>query len=497
MRPILFSNQYTALGITFYEKTNPVPVVNPTLIKFNESLARELGLSVDPSDTINTAALFSGNRISEGAEPLAMVYAGHQFGQFNPQLGDGRAILLGEIKSPNGDLFGIQLKGSGRTLYSRNGDGRAALGPVLREYLLSEAMQKLGVPTTRALAVVTTGEDVERKQLLPGGIITRIATSFVRVGTFQYFASKGDAKSIQKLADHVIEHNFPQIRESNNPYVAFFQAVVHRQASLIAQWMQLGFIHGVMNTDNMSITGETIDYGPCAFMDAYDHNRVYSYIDSNGRYAYNNQPSIGLWNLTRLAETLLPLFAESADAAVKIAENILETFIETYENNWLAGMRAKCGLTDNVDQIIKDDDKALIEDLFNTMAENNADFTQTFFFLSRLSAHTEKDDRDIRGLFDNQTHFDDWAVKWRKRFSAEGLNEKEGQTRMQAVNPVYIPRNHQVEAAIRAAEDHDDFSVFHDLYEVLQNPYVQQEGKGNYQLPPEPDEEVKHTFCGT
>jgi uncharacterized protein YdiU (UPF0061 family) len=333
--------------------------------------------------------------------------------------------------------------------------------------------------------------------LLPGGIITRIATSFVRVGTFQYFAAKGDVESIQKLADYVITHNYPQVREAKNPYVAFLKAVVDRQASLIAQWMQLGFIHGVMNTDNMSIAGETIDYGPCAFMDAYHHDRVYSFIDREGRYAYRNQPSIGLWNLTRLAETLLPLLAEDADAAVDVAKEVLSTFIESYENNWLAGMRAKCGLSDTVDKTILDDDKALIEELLSTMEDNNADFVQTFFYLSRLSARTSDTDGDIRNLFDSPAQFDDWAVKWRKRLDAQVISDIERQTKMQWVNPVYIPRNHQIEAAIRAAEDHNDFSVFHDLHEVLQNPYVLQEGKERYQLPPQPDEEITQTFCGT
>lgn len=509
MKQIPFSNQYVNLGDKFYVKTRPVPVANPTLIKFNENLARELGMSAEPLHSTDAAAFFSGNRIPDGAEPLAMAYAGHQFGHFNPQLGDGRAILLGEIKNPEGTSLGLQLKGSGVTHYSRNGDGRAALGPVLREYLVSEAMQKLGVPTTRALAVVTTGEDVERERLLPGGVITRIASSYVRVGTFQHFSAKGNQAAVQKLTDHVIEHNYPRARGADNLYVAFLKSVVDRQASLIAQWMQLGFIHGVMNTDNMSIAGETIDYGPCAFMDTYDHDRVFSSIDRGGRYAYNNQPAIGLWNLTRLAETLLPLLAKDTDTAVEVAQDVLKTYIETYENNWLVGMRAKCGLTENINKALQDDDKALIEELFNTMAENNADFTQTFFFLSRLPAQapaqvseqtaepTLKENSDIRRLFDNPTHFDDWAIKWRKRLGAETRNDKERQTKMQAVNPVYIPRNHQIEAAIRAAEDHDDFSVFHDLHEVLQNPFVLQEGKDIYQLPPEPDEEVKQTFCGT
>ncbi len=474
-------------------------MVSPALIKLNESLVEALGLSNADLNSTDGAALFSGNLIPDGAEPLAMAYAGHQFGHFNPQLGDGRAILLGEIVSPTGISFDMQLKGSGRTVYSRNGDGRAALGPVLREYLVSEAMAKLGVPTTRALAAVTTGEEVARERLLPGGIITRIATSFVRVGTFQYFSAKGDIEAIQKLADYVIERNYPLAAEADNPYVALLKAIVDRQAALIAQWMQLGFIHGVMNTDNMSVAGETIDYGPCAFMDAYDHDRVFSSIDRGGRYAYSNQPSIGLWNLTRLAETLLPLLAEDSEAAVDAAQDVLKTYAESYQHSWLTGMRAKCGLFTPTDKIKPADDKRLIEELLNIMSENNADFTLMFFYLSRLLAaeKTVEHDGDCRNLFDNTAQFDDWAIKWRKRLREETQSNAERQAKMQAVNPVYIPRNHQIEAAIRAAEDDADFSVFYDLYDVLQNPYELQLEKHSYMRPPNPEEVVRQTFCGT
>ena len=494
MNSIPFKNQYIHLGEAFYVKTNPSPVANPTLIKFNEALARSLALS---SPTVDECAdIFSGNLIPEGAEPLAMAYAGHQFGGFNPQLGDGRAILLGEITSPAGASVCLQLKGSGQTFYSRNGDGRAALGPVLREYLVSEAMHKLGVPTTRALAAVSTGEEVARERLLPGGVLTRAASSFVRVGTFEYFSARGDVASIKKLADYVIERNYPEARQSENIYTALLQAVVDRQAALIARWMQLGFIHGVMNTDNMSIAGETIDYGPCAFMDGYEHNKVLSYVDRDGRYAYSNQPSIGLWNLTRFAETLLPLLDEKTETAVDIAKTILNSYAESYQKNWLSGMHAKCGLLNGSEQSDLDD-KKLIEELFDLMAENNADFTLVFFQLSRLSSQKTEQDNDLCNLFDKPSQADDWLVKWRERLSSDSQSDEQRQATMQVVNPVYIPRNHQIEAAIRAAEDRGDFSVFHELHEVLQNPYVQQQGKDRYMRPAEPHEEVKQTFCGT
>lgn len=497
MNQIPFSNRYVALGEKFYVKTRPAPVSSPTLIKFNEALAEGMGFSVSGLSTRDGAALFAGNLVPGAAEPLAMAYAGHQFGNFVPQLGDGRAILLGDLVTPDGVCCDVHLKGSGRTFYSRNGDGRAALGPVLREYLVSEAMARLGVPTTRALAAVTTGEEVARERLLPGGIITRVASSFVRVGTFQYFSARGDLESLTKLADYVIERNYPQACEVAQPYVALLQAVVDSQAVLIARWMQAGFIHGVMNTDNMSIAGETIDYGPCAFMDAYDHNRVYSSIDRHGRYAYNNQPAIGLWNLTRLAETLLPLLAEDPDAAVETAQAVLGTYAATYQHEWLAAMRAKCGLTPVADESTLAGDKNLIEALFDTMAANNADFTLVFFYLSQITAAPSARDSALRELFDEPAAFDVWADKWRARLGMEIISDEQRQARMQAVNPVYIPRNHQIEAAIRAAEDHGDLSVFHALHEVLQSPFLRQQGNDRYMLPPEPDEVVKQTFCGT
>jgi uncharacterized protein YdiU (UPF0061 family) len=489
---VLFNNRYARLGEDFFVKTRPVPVNNPGLIIFNNDLGDELGLSDTDLNSPDAVSFFAGNIVPDGAEPLAMAYSGHQFGHFNPQLGDGRAILLGQVTGSQGGLYDIHMKGTGQTAFSRNGDGRAALGPVLREYLVSEAMFKLGVPTTRALAAATTGEEVAREQLIPGGVITRVARSFVRVGTFQYFMSRNDVDGITRLADYVIEQNYAHARSSSNPYLGLLDAVIDRQAVLIAKWMQFGFIHGVMNTDNMSIAGETIDYGPCAFMDHYAHDQVYSSIDRRGRYAYNNQPSIGLWNLTRFAETLLPLLADDTDAAVEIAQEALKRYVGLYEDYWLEGMRKKTGLITP-----EEGDKALIDELLDIMAVNNTDFTLTFYYLSKMGSNLSGHDKDVWELFDNPEQFETWAIKWRERLQKQDVEEDVRKAKMLAVNPVYIPRNHQIEAAIRAAEDHNDFSVFHNLHDVLQKPYELKLGKDAYMLPPEPGEVVHQTFCGT
>ncbi len=493
MKPTPFDNSYLHLGSEFYQKIGPTPVANPTLIRFNESLAEALGIAGTELGRGDCVDCFAGNRIPEGAEPLAMVYAGHQFGGFNPRLGDGRAILLGEVVAPSGQRYDIQLKGSGRTRFSRNGDGRSALGPVLREYLVSEAMAALGVPTTRALAAVSSGETVRREGFVPGGILTRISGSLIRVGTFEYFRNRGDAASIKKLADYVIQRSYPEIADSDNRYLALLDAIVDRQARLIARWMQLGFIHGVMNTDNMSIAGETIDYGPCAFMDGFNWRQVYSSIDHQGRYAYANQPPIALWNLTRLAETLLPLLMENDDdaqAAIKLAETSLERFRDLYHGYWLTGMREKLGLA-----TAREEDEALINDLLDLMESRNADYTLTFHYLSRL---LDPDSEEVLStLFGNANELDQWLTRWRSRLQAENASDRQRQLQMQATNPVYIPRNHQIEAAIRAAEDQADFSLFHALHEVLQKPFDMQPGKSRYMQPPRPEEVVHQTFCGT
>jgi len=492
LKPIPFNNTYVNLGTNFYVRTAPSPVANPALVVFNHALSDALGLSDTCLSSAEGTAILAGNRVPEGAEPLAMAYAGHQFGNFVPQLGDGRALLLGQVAGAGGVQHDIHLKGSGRTAFSRGGDGRAALGPVLREYLVSEAMAKLGVPTTRALAAVTTGEQVARQELFPGGVITRTARSFVRVGTFEFFASRNDQAAVTRLADYVIEQHYPGCREASNPYLDLLEAVIQRQAELIAQWMQVGFIHGVMNTDNMSIAGETIDYGPCAFMDHYAHDQVYSSIDRHGRYAYSNQPAIGLWNLTRLAETLLPLLADEPEAAVEAAQTVLQAYAGHYERHWLDGMRAKTGL-----QTHDDNDKALIDELFEVMAASRADFTLTFYYLSMLQLDSPEQDSNVRALFGAPEAFDHWVRQWRGRLRKEGSDDATRQARMQAFNPVYIPRNHRIEAAIRAAEDHGDFSVFHELHAVLQNPWQRQPARDAYLLPPEPHEVVQQTFCGT
>ena len=496
---IQFDNSYARLPEDFYSQTNPTPVAKPELIKFNTKLAEELGITDITSDGLEALQILAGNEIAEGSEPISMAYAGHQFGGFSPRLGDGRAVLLGEIITPDNIRYDFQLKGSGPTPWSRGGDGRSALGPVLREYLVSEAMAKLGVPTTRALAAVTTGEEVARNTLVPGGILTRIAKGFVRVGTFQYFSSQGNQEAIKRLADYEIERHYPDAKNADNPYVAFFEAVVDAQAKLIAKWMSLGFIHGVMNTDNMSIAGETIDYGPCAFMDEFSHDRLYSSIDHQARYAYGNQPKIGQWNLVRLAETLLPLFVskqidetreatdDEAQAVVKIAEDVLSRYSDLYHQYWLENMSKKLGLSEE-----QEGDKELVNDLLNIMQSHQADFTLTFFYLSQ-----EGQLRQARALFASPEAFDEWTVKWQDRLQQESSNEKKYSAIMQAVNPAYIPRNHQIEAAIRAAEDHNDFSVFHALHEVLEKPFELQAGKEAYMLPPKPEEVVQQTFCGT
>ena len=435
-----FQNTYAALPANFFARVAPTPVASPRLIKLNRPLAVHLGLDPERLSSPEGAEILAGQRVPDGADPIAMAYAGHQFGHFVPQLGDGRAILLGEVIDADGVRRDIQLKGSGPTPFSRRGDGRAALGPVLREYIVSEAMAALGIPTTRSLAAVVTGENVMRETPLPGAVLTRVASSHIRVGTFQFFAARGDTEGVRRLADHVIARHYPQAADAERPYHALLEAVIARQAELVARWLLVGFIHGVMNTDNSSISGETIDYGPCAFMDHYDPATVFSSIDEQGRYAYANQPRIALWNLTRFAECLLPLFSDDQEKAVAEAQSILGDFAENFSTAYQAGLRSKIGLF-----TARDDDPALVQDLLDAMAKNQADFTLTFRRLSDAALGPDGD-AEVRQLFADPTAYDDWAVRWRQRISGEPQAAAERQAAMRAVNPAFIPSNHRVEA---------------------------------------------------
>jgi serine/tyrosine/threonine adenylyltransferase len=487
-----FDNSYARLPERFFARLRPTPVAAPRLVRLNRKLAQKLGLDPDRFFSPEGVAILAGNAVPKLAEPLAMAYAGHQFGTFVPQLGDGRAILLGEVVDRDGLRRDIQLKGSGPTPFSRNGDGRAALGPVLREYIISEAMNALAIPTTRSLAVVTTGQTVRREVALPGAVLTRVALSHVRVGTFQFFAARGDVEALARLADYVIARHYPEAARAKSPYQALLELVIGGQAELIAKWLLVGFIHGVMNTDNMSIAGETIDYGPCAFMDTYDPAAVYSSIDSFGRYAYGNQPRIAQWNLARLAETLLPLLAEKQEAAVEMANEALAKFASRFETAHAKGLRRKLGLFQE-----RAGDMPLARDLLERMARNGADFTLTF---RRLSDAAVSPDRDqvVRSLFTDPSAYDDWASMWRRRLADDG--EESGERRalaMRAVNPAFIPRNHRVEEALSAAVNHADLSVFDNLLTVLARPYDDQPDHKLYAEPPRPDQVVRQTFCGT
>jgi uncharacterized protein YdiU (UPF0061 family) len=484
-------SSYASLPERFFARVAPTPVAEPHLVKFNETLAAELSLEAAGVDAEVPAGVYSGNTLPAGTMPIAMAYAGHQFGHFVPQLGDGRAILLGEMRDRAGVRRDIQLKGCGRTPYSRSGDGRAALGPMLREYLVSEAMHALGIPTTRALAVVTTGEFVRREQALPGAILTRVAASHVRVGTFEYFAARGDVAGIQILADYVIERHFPQIARHQTPYLALLAEVVSRQASLIAGWMHVGFIHGVMNTDNMAVSGETIDFGPCAFVDAFDPAAVFSSIDERGRYAYGNQPHAAAWNLARFAETLLPLIDTNLQRAIELASEAISSFAALYADYWLCGMRRKLGLSTN-----EEEDRALADDLLDAMHRNQADFTLTFRALCDAAAEPQ-DDAQIRALFGNARDYDQWAQRWRARLARESMAPMARAEAMRRVNPAYIPRNHRIEQLIAAALERGDFAPFEELSAVLSQPYRAQAGFEAYAEPPQPNERVLQTFCGT
>ncbi len=484
-------NTYTALPEGFFARVAPTPVAAPRLVKLNRPLAVKLGLDPDRLASPEGVEILAGKRVPEGAEPIAMAYAGHQFGQFVPQLGDGRAILLGEVIDADGIRRDIQLKGSGPTPFSRRGDGRAALGPVLREYIVSEAMAALGIPTTRSLAAVMSGENVFRETALPGAVLTRVASSHIRVGTFQFFAARGDTEGVRRLADHVIARHYPEVARAERPYHALLESVIARQAELVARWLLVGFIHGVMNTDNTSVSGETIDYGPCAFMDHYDPAAVFSSIDEMGRYAYANQPRIALWNLTRLAECLLPLLCDDKDKAIEQAQLILGGFIAKFSAAYQSGLRQKAGLFTE-----REGDEALLQDLLDAMAKNQADFTLTFRALCEAAEDASHDGR-VRELFADPDAYDQWAARWRLRIGDDPQTPTERESRMRAINPAFIPRNHRIEAVIEAAVSRDDFAPFEKLLTVLSKPYDDQPDFAEFAKPPEPDQRVLRTFCGT
>ena len=478
-----FDNSYSKLPELFFKRQEPEKVSVPKLIILNRPLAISIGLNPDLLESENQVAVFAGNNMPEGAMPLAQAYAGHQFGYFN-KLGDGRALLLGEQITPNGERFDVQLKGSGRTPYSRGGDGLAALGPMLREYIISEAMYGLGIPTTRSLAVVTTGDIVVREKLLPGAVLTRIAASHIRVGTFQYAAKWGSIEELKALADYTLKRHFLVNGERENTYRFLLEEVIKRQASLIAKWQMIGFIHGVMNTDNVAVSGETIDYGPCAFMDVYDPATVFSSIDREGRYAYVNQPYIGAWNLARFAETLLPLLHENRENAIEIAENALEGFTKVYENEWISGMRRKLGIFNEEER-----DESLIKDLLSIMYENQADFTNTFRALTI-------------GKFVNMPMFEtnsfiEWHNLWQERLKRQKESKEDIYKLMKSSNPAVIPRNHRVEEALEAAQSHGDYTLTEKLIKVLSNPFEYSLVQEEYSVLPEKTSCGYRTFCGT
>lgn len=474
-----WDHSYVRLPELFFVRTRPLPVREPRLVVINRSLAASLGLDADVLE--KNPALFTGNNLPLGSEPIAQAYAGHQFGHFTG-LGDGRAILLGEHITPEGRRFDIQLKGSGRTPFSRGGDGRAALGPMLREYIISEAMHALGIPTTRSLAVATTGEEVMRTEILLGAVLTRVASSHIRVGTFQWAAAHEDRAALRSLADYTRQRHFPELENPDSLDLTFFQAVMDRQAALVAKWLHVGFIHGVMNTDNMALSGETIDYGPCAFMDVYDPNTVFSSIDRRGRYAYGNQAAITRWNLTRLAETLIPLLHDDEETAVEIANHALAGFEDLFENYWLGGMRSKLGIFN-----AEDDDHALVQSLLDWMHENQMDFTNTFRALSDVAT------MDTPAFAD--AAFIVWHEKWSARLARQTQSYHEAAELMRANNPSVIPRNHKVEEALAAAVESGDYITMQRLLAVLSRPY-DANVLSEYTTPPCGNTDYQ-TFCGT
>ncbi|MDP5151258.1 protein adenylyltransferase SelO [Rheinheimera baltica] len=486
-----FSVQHSLaeLGQPFSTACLPTPVAAPQWLAFNVELATQLSLPEQYWRSDEGLAVFSGNVVADWANPVAHAYAGHQFGHFVPQLGDGRALLFAEVIAIDEQRYDIQLKGAGRTPYSRGGDGRAPLGPVLREYLVSEAMYALGVPTTRALAAVLTGDWLQRDKAEPGAIITRIAKSHIRIGSFQFIAAKGDIAQLKTFADYVIKRHYPESAAAENPYLTLLTSVITAQAQLIAKWMSIGFIHGVMNTDNMSIAGETIDYGPCAFMDAFNPAQVYSYIDRQGRYAWGNQPKMASWNLTRFAETLLPLLSAEPEQAIELATAALLQFNAENEAAFLQLMGEKIGL-----KSATKDDEVLIRDLLNLMSANSTDFSQTFRLLSLSVANTTQ---GAAQLFADSSNWQQWANRWQTRLATQGLALNKVQQQMDATNPALIPRNHQIAKAIELANTEGDLSLFNRLHKALQTPFTLSGENADLAQPPMPEQCISNTFCGT
>lgn len=472
-------NSYTHLPETLFKAVDPTPVDAPRLVVFNDSLAKSLGLD---GENLQTETL-AGNHIPDGAYPIAQAYAGHQFGNFT-MLGDGRAVMLGEQVTPSGERFDIQLKGSGRTPFSRGGDGRATLGPMLREYIISEAMHALGIPTNRSLSVVTTGESVMRERELPGAVLTRVASSHLRIGTFEYVSKWGTLEELRSLADYAIQRHYPEIEDNEDRFLHLFEKMMDQQASLIAKWQMVGFIHGVMNTDNMTISGETIDYGPCAFMDEYDPATVFSSIDVQGRYAYQNQPPIGQWNLARFAEAILPLLHDDQDHAVDLARETHAKYEELYFHYWVKGMREKLGIMNEEEQ-----DRTLIDELLQIMHDHRADFTNTF----RALTLGKPEETNMLGSLEFQA----WYEKWQARLSRQEESEATVYEVMKKTNPAIIPRNHRVEEALEAAVNQGDYSVMERLMNALSDPYAYSEKQEAYTTLPEPTGRPYRTYCGT
>ena len=485
--PVKFDNSFAKLPERFYVRQSPVPVADPALVRVNYPLADFLGIDPAWLESETGIHVVAGNQVPDGADPIATVYAGHQFGSWNPRLGDGRAILLGEVIAEDGGRYDIQLKGSGLTPFSRGGDGRAPLGPILREYIVSEAMAALGIPTSRTLAAVTTGESVYREQKLAGGVLARVARSHIRIGTLQYFTSVNDLDGLKLLVDHVIARHYPDQLGAESPALSLLEQVIRSQASLVARWQGVGFIHGVMNTDNMLLSGETIDYGPCAFMDGYDSAAVYSSIDHGGRYSFRNQPAIAHWNLACLAQTLMPLLAPDEEQASDIAQQALDCFPALFMQEYLATLRAKLGFATS-----RQDDDALIQDFLDLLESNRCDFTLAFRRLSELAAGTAT----IQPLFDFPESFAGWLTRWQERCAQETIDELERQAQMMATNPALIPRNHLVEAAISQAYD-NDFTLFHQLTDRLSKPFDYASEDEFLATPPRPEQIVQQTFCGT